>query len=60
MAREILKLLPKPQIIKPKRGDLVIFHSGRPHSVAPVTKGVRVTNQLFIFVKGDTPLTIGS
>lgn len=41
---KILKLLPKPQIIKPKRGDLVIFHSGRPHSVAPFTKGVRVTN----------------
>lgn len=57
---KIFKLLPKPQIIKPKKGDLVIFHSGRPHSVAPVTKGVRVTNQLFIFVKGDTPLILGS
>lgn len=57
---KVMKLLPKPHIIKPKKGDLVIFHSGRPHSVAPVTKGVRVTNQLFIFVKGNTPLTIGS
>lgn len=57
---KIFKLLPKPQTIKPKKGDLVIFHSGRPHSVAPVSQGVRITNQLFIFVKGATPLTIGS
>lgn len=57
---KILKLLPKPHIIQPKRGDLVIFHSGRPHAVAPVAKGCRVTNQLFIFSKGDSPLTIGS
>ena len=57
---KIFKLFPKPQIIKPKKGDLVIFHSGRPHSVAPVNKGTRITNQLFIFVKGDAPLTLGS
>lgn len=58
---EIIKLLPKPQVIVPKIGDLVIFHSGRPHSVAPVTKGIRVTNQLFIYARGKTaPLTIGS
>lgn len=56
---EISKLLPKPHVIKPKQGDLVIFHSGRPHSVAPV-KGVRVTNQLFIDAKRALPLTIRS
>jgi len=58
--REIFRLLPDPHIIKPKVGDLVIFHSGRPHSVAPVTKGTRVTNQLFIYAKGDAPLTVYS
>jgi len=58
--QKIFKLLPKPHIINPKPGDLVILHSGRPHSVAPVTKGVRVTNQLFIDAKGNAPLTIRS
>ncbi len=58
--QEIFKLLPAPHIIKPKRGDLVIFHSGRPHSVAPVTKGVRVTNQLFIRANGCAPLAVFS
>lgn len=59
--QKILKLLPEPNIIEPKTGDLVIFHSGRPHSVAPVTKGIRVTNQLFIRANGrQTPLTIYS
>ena len=58
--QKIFKLLPKPHIIKPKTGDLVIFHSGRPHSVAPVTKGIRVTNQLFINARGPAPLTIYS
>jgi hypothetical protein len=58
--QKIFKLLPTPHIIKPKLGDLVIFHSGRPHSVAPVTKGVRVTNQLFIDARGRVPLTIRS
>lgn len=57
---KLLKLLPKPHVIVPKTGDLVIFHSGRPHSVAPVTKGVRVTNQLFIDANGLRPLTIRS
>lgn len=57
--REIFKLLPSPHIIKPKTGDLVIFHSGRPHSVAPV-KDIRVTNQLFIQAKGRIPLSIFS
>lgn len=57
--REIFKLLPPPHIIKPKPGDLVIFHSGRPHSVAPV-KGIRVTNQLFIQARGQAPLSIYS
>jgi len=58
---KIFKLLPPPHVIKPKTGDLVIFHSGRPHSVAPVTKGVRVTNQLFIrAAKQRAPLTIYS
>ena len=60
MQPEILKLLPPPHIIKPKSGDLVILHSGRPHSVAPVTKGVRVTNQSFIHARGQVPLTIWS
>ena len=58
--QKIFKLLPKPHIIKPQMGDLIIFHSGRPHSVAPVTKGVRVTNQLFIDAKGRALLTIRS
>jgi len=57
---EILRLLPEAHVIKPNVGDLVIFHSGRPHSVAPVTKGIRVTNQLFIDVRGKSPLIIRS
>ena len=58
--QKLFNLLPKPNIIKPKTGDLVILHSGRPHAVTPVTKGVRVTNQLFIRANGRAPLTIGS
>lgn len=59
--QKIFKLLPKPNVIKPAVGDLVILHSGRPHSVAPVRKGIRVTNQSFIYAKGkEAPLTIWS
>lgn len=57
---EIYSLLLAPHVIKPKAGDLVMFHSGRPHSVAPVTKGTRVTNQLFIRAEGSAPLNIYS
>lgn len=58
--KKIVKILPNPFVIKPKVGDLVIIHSGRPHAVAPVKKGIRVTNQLFIRSEGKGPLTIGS
>lgn len=58
--QKIFKLLPAPNVIKPQVGDLVILNSGRPHSVAPVKKGVRVTNQLFIRANGRAPLIIGS
>ncbi len=57
---KIVKTLPNPFIIKPNVGDLVIIHTGRPHAVVPVKKGVRVTTQIFIRSKGHNPLTIGS
>jgi hypothetical protein len=59
--QKISMLLPKPNIIKPELGDLVILHAERPHSVAPVKKGTRVTNQSFIYARGEkNPLTICS
>ena len=59
--QKIFELLPKPNIIKPEVGDLVILHSGRPHSVSPVKKGIRITNQSFIHARGmSSPLTVWS
>lgn len=54
------KILPDPYVISPKVGDLVMIHSGRPHSVEPIYDGVRVTNQLFCHAEGAGPLTISS
>ena len=50
--QKIFKLLPKPHIIKPKVGDLIIFNSERSHSVASIKTGVPITNQLLIPAKG--------
>jgi len=54
------KLLPDPYAIIPKIGDLIMIHSGRPHSVEPIYAGLRVTNQLFCQAEGTGPLTIYS
>lgn len=33
----------KPAVLKPRRGELVVFYSHLPHKVAPVTKGERLS-----------------
>ncbi len=60
LQEKILKFLPSPHIIKPQTGDLIIFNSGRFHSVVSVKKGTRVTNQLFIGARGQAPLIMWS
>jgi hypothetical protein len=52
------ELLPEPYVIEPKAGDLVLIHTGRPHSVEPVHQGTRVTNQLFIQAQGSRALQL--
>lgn len=41
-------LMPKPLIIKPKPGDLVILDTSRPHAVRGFKKGCRISIQAFI------------
>lgn len=40
--------LPKPLVIKPKAGDLVIIDTSRPHSVFGFARGERISIQSFI------------
>ena len=52
--------LPPPLTIRPEVGDLVIFHTGRPHAVRPARGGFRVTNQTFLEYTEKKPLVIWS
>jgi 2OG-Fe(II) oxygenase superfamily len=45
----IQRFLPKPLVIHPKAGDLVIFDTARPHAVAGFKKGRRINLQTFLW-----------
>ena len=53
--REVLPhLLPSPQVIQPKEGDLIILDSSRPHAVAGFPRGRRISIQSFIALDAKT------
>jgi hypothetical protein len=59
--QEILqKILPKPIVIKPEKGDLIILNSGRPHAVRGFEEGVRISMQTFISYQKDKVLQLFS
>ena len=54
------KLLPRPCIIKPVPGDLIMFNAGRPHAVRGFTEGLRSSCQTFIEHEDNAPLALCS
>lgn len=54
------KILPKPIIIKPQQGDLIILNSGKPHAVKGFDYGIRLSMQTFIHFQKDKPLELYS
>lgn len=48
--------LPASLMIKPSRGDLILFNTRRPHAIAGFSEGVRVTAQCFIGMDTDRKL----
>jgi len=54
------KLLPRPCVIKPVPGDLIMFNAGRPHAVRGFAEGLRSSCQTFIEHHDDAPLALCS
>ncbi len=53
--------LPKPRVLEPRVGDLILLDTARPHAVAGFTRGRRMTIQTWVFAQSnDRPLTIFS
>jgi 2OG-Fe(II) oxygenase superfamily len=54
--------MPQPEVcIKPTKGDLILFDSGRVHAVQPSVDGTRVSMSCFIGYRGEKmPLTYWS
>jgi hypothetical protein len=52
MQEVIHDLLPKPVVVKPRPGDLVILDASRPHAVAGFSTGTRVSIQTFLRFSG--------
>jgi len=50
--------LPKPKIIKPAPGDLILLSAQRPHAVAGFPLGTRVSIQSFLSYKKGQPLQL--
>lgn len=50
--------LPKPKIIKPAPGDLILLCAQRPHAVAGFPLGTRVSIQSFLSYKKGQPLQL--
>jgi hypothetical protein len=50
--------LPRPICIKPRKGDLLIINSGRPHAVRGFKRGTRVTLQSFIGYRSAATLEL--
>jgi hypothetical protein len=54
-------VLPKPHVVRPGPGDLVLLDVGRPHAVEGFTRGRRVSIQCWVVAEGpDRPLQIYS
>lgn len=45
--------LPRPQVIRPRPGDLVLIDVARPHAVAGFTRGSRTTIQSWVVAPAD-------
>lgn len=45
-------------VLAPDVGDIVIINTGAPHAVRPFSKGVRVAQNMFIGVTGESPLLL--
>lgn len=56
--RDFQDLLPPPHVVKIGQGDLVMINTGRPHAVAPMQGGPRVSLQAFLRYRKDRPLEI--
>lgn len=52
--------LPKPLLIKPHAGDLIMFNSRCPHAVTSFTQGQRVSIQSFIGLKKNNQVVLWS
>lgn len=51
-------LFPDPHVVEIQKGDLVIINTGRPHAIAPMQGGPRVTLQAFLQYRRKKPLEI--
>jgi hypothetical protein len=56
--RNIRSALPDPIVVKPERGDLVIFNAVRPHAVRSFDEPCRLTFQTFIEHVSGEPLKL--
>ncbi len=57
--QELLRArLPKPKVIKPAPGDLILLCAQRPHAVAGFPMGTRVSIQSFVSYKQGQPLQL--
>ena len=54
------KILPKPIVIKPEIGDLILLNSCQPHAVKGFQNGVRLSMQTFIYFENGKPLDLYS
>jgi hypothetical protein len=54
------RILPKPIVIKPEIGDLIILNSCQPHAVKGFQRGVRLSMQTFIYFENGKPLELYS
>lgn len=54
------RILPKPIIIKPEIGDLIILNSCQPHAVKGFQSDIRLSMQTFIYFENGKPLELYS
>src|SRR5262249_30115677 len=50
--------LPESFLVTPKRADLILFNTRRPHAVRSFDKGRRITIQCFIGFRKGEPLSL--
>lgn len=54
LQRAIRQRLPKPLVVKPAPGDLILFDVGRPHAVSGFARGERICIQSFVRINRET------